>query len=179
MHERQRQHLARRMQAVGFLLAASIAACGGGGEQEQASVDTSTAAPAEQVATGPASGEQVYQRCATCHQPNGQGLPGTYPPLVGSQYVTASNVAVPIRVVIHGLQGPITVAGQQYNSVMPPYGTGVEMSNEEVAAVLTYVRSQWGNNAGPVTPEQVATERAATRAASGPTTAQELDEMLK
>lgn len=178
MRERHGQHLAGRMQMAALFLAATLAACGGGEEAEQAATDT-MAAPAEQVAAGPMTGEQVYQRCATCHQPDGKGLPGTYPPLTGSEYVTASNPAVPIRVVLHGLQGPITVAGTQYNSIMPAYGTGVEMSDEEVAAVLTYVRSSWGNTASPVTAQQVAAERSATRTSTGPATAQELDAMLK
>lgn len=177
MRERHGQHLAGRIKMAGLVLVAAVAACGGG-EKEQAATDT-TPAPAEQVATGPVTGEQVYQRCATCHQPDGKGLPGTYPPLTGSEYANAANPAVPIRVVIHGLQGPITVAGTQYNSIMPAYGTGVEMSDEEVAAVLTYVRSSWGNNASAVTPQQVAAERSATRTSTGPATAQELDAMLK
>lgn len=178
MQARKRQHLAGRILSSALLIAA-VAACGGGGEQ-QAATDTGAGAAATQTAAaGPASGEQIYQRCATCHMPDGKGMPGTYPPLAGAEYATAANPAVPIRVVIHGLQGPVTVAGTEYNSIMPAYGTGVEMSDEEVAAVLTYVRSQWGNNASPVTAEQVAQERAATRSATGPATAQELDAMMK
>lgn len=171
------QHRAGRILSTALLLAA-VAACGGGGEE--ATTDTGAGAAATQTAAaGPASGEQLYQRCATCHMPDGKGMPGTYPPLAGSEFATSANVAVPIRVVMHGMQGPVTVAGAEYNSIMPAYGTGVEMSDEEVAAVLTYVRSQWGNNASPVTAEQVATERAATRTATGPVTAEELKPLMQ
>ena len=61
---------------------------------------------------------------------------------------------------------------------MPQYGTGIQMSDQEVATVLTYVRQSWGNSASPVTPEQVAAERAAPRAASGPVTAEELEALM-
>jgi mono/diheme cytochrome c family protein len=105
-------------------------------------------------------------------------MPGAFPPLVGSEYATAANVAVPIRIVLHGLQGPITVKGVQYNSVMPAYGTGIVMSDEEVAAVLTYVRRSWGNSASAVTPADVAKERSAARSRTGPMTAEELRSLL-
>lgn len=177
MQSSKRQHLAARILTIALLFAA-VAACGGGGEQ--ATTDTGAGAASTQTAAaGPASGEQLYQRCATCHMPDGKGMPGTYPPLAGSEYANASNPAVPIRIVLHGMQGPVTVAGTEYNSIMPAYGTGVEMSDEEVAAVLTYVRSQWGNNASPVTAEQVATERGASRTATGPVTAQELQPLMQ
>jgi mono/diheme cytochrome c family protein len=121
----------------------------------------------------------VYtQICVTCHQANGQGTPGAFPPLAGAEYATASNPAVPIRIVLRGMQGPVTVKGAQYNGVMAPFGTGVELSDEQVAAVLTYVRSSWGNSASAITPEQVASERAAAKAAGGAVTAGELTPLM-
>jgi mono/diheme cytochrome c family protein len=158
-----------------------LAACGGGDKQPAGDTGAAaqTAAAPAAAAGGAQSGEQVYQRCMTCHQANGAGIPGTYPPLAGSEYANAANPAVPIRVVLHGLQGPVTVKGQQFNGLMPAYGTGIEMSDAEVAAVLTYVRSSFGNNAGPVTPEQVAQERAAQRTQTGAATAAELDALMK
>lgn len=125
-----------------------------------------------------ASGAELYTRCVTCHQANGEGMAGAFPPLTGSEWVTG-NPAVPIRVVLHGVQGPITVKGQQYNSMMLPYGTGQPMSDAEVAAVLTHVRASFGNNASPVTAAQVATERAATSSRTTPWTAGDLAGMLK
>jgi mono/diheme cytochrome c family protein len=125
------------------------------------------------------SGEQLYQRCVSCHQLNGQGTPGVFPPLAGSEYATAANVAVPIRVVINGLSGPITVKGGEYTGVMPAYGVGVEMTDQEVADVLTYVRSSWGNTAGAVTAADVARERTAKRDTRGATTAEELRRLMR
>jgi mono/diheme cytochrome c family protein len=161
--------------ALGVLTAAA-GACGG--ERKEAGGE-SAAAPPVAEAPAAASGEQLYQRCVTCHMANGEGTPGVFPPLAGSEYATAANVEVPIRVLMHGLSGPVTVKGTEYNGVMPQYGTGIEMTNEEVAAVLTYVRSSWGNSAGPVTPEDVARVRAAERKATGPATAEELDALMK
>lgn len=105
--------------------------------------------------------------CVQCHQPTGQGIPGTYPPLAGSDWITGSEERV-IRIVLHGLNGPITVAGQNYNNVMTPFG-GI-LSDEQIAHVLTYIRTntEWGNDAGEVAPEKVQEVRAAT--ASRPAT---------
>jgi mono/diheme cytochrome c family protein len=160
------------------LITASLIGACAGGDGPEATGDT---AAAPSVATGtPAagSGEQLYQRCVTCHQANGQGVPGAFPPLAGSEFATAANPAVPIRVVLHGMQGPVTVGGQQFSGMMPQYGTGIAMTDQEVAAVLTYVRQSFGNNASAITPEQVAAERAAQRTATGPVTAEELHAMM-
>lgn len=150
-----------------------LAACGGGERTPGRDTTRTAAAPAAMT------GEQLYQqRCVTCHQPNGQGVPNTYPPLAGSEYATAANVAVPIRVLMHGMQGPVTVKGQRFESVMPAYGLGIEMSDDEVAAVLTYVRSAWGNTASAVTPQDVARVRAEPRSQAGAVTADELRAMM-
>jgi mono/diheme cytochrome c family protein len=165
------------------------AVCSGG--ERQVTSDTGAAAEYTPVAStqapvppqgatsgGAGSGEQLYQRCVTCHQANGQGLAGAFPPLAGSEYATANKAAVPIQVVLHGLQGPITVKGAQYNGVMPAYGTGIEMSDDEVAAVLTYVRTAWGNKASAITAQQVAAERERKRSTSGAMTAAELKSLM-
>jgi len=105
--------------------------------------------------------------CATCHQATGMGVPGVYPPLVKSEWANGSEERV-IRILLHGLQGPIKVEGKDYNSVMPAIGPGgYNFSDEKIAAVLTYVRQEWGNNAPPVTKEKVAEIR--TKAAAGRT----------
>ena len=149
-------------------LAVVLTACGGG----KPAADGAAPAAATVQAAGP-DGAALSARCAACHQPTGLGLPGAYPPLAGSE-IANGPAAIPIRIVLRGLIGPITVHGQQYNNVMPAYGTMVEMSDAEVAAVLTYVRSQWGNTGGPVTAEQVAAERAATANHPGQWSAAEL-----
>jgi mono/diheme cytochrome c family protein len=154
------------------LLAVGAVACGGG---DKPSTDTA-ATPA--AATAPA-GEALYtQRCSSCHQANGEGLAGVYPPLSGSEYATAANVGVPIRVLIHGIQGPITVKGAQFNSLMPAYGLGIVMSDAEVASVLTYVRSSWGNSASAVTAADVARVREESKGHTGAITAELLKPLM-
>lgn len=132
----------------------------------------STAAAAPAVAT--ADGAAIYQRCMACHQANGEGMPGAFPPLAGSEWVNGP-AARPIAIVIHGLQGEITVKGAKYNSQMMPYGTNVPMSDDEIAAVLTYVRSNFGNSAPAVTPAEVAKVRTATAARTTALTQKELE----
>lgn len=96
--------------------------------------------------------------CNTCHQVNGVGVPGAIPPLVGSDWVTGSEERL-IRVVLYGLTGPIKVNGVDYNSAMPAFGkvagSGFNWTDDRVAAVLTYIRQEWGNQAGPVDPAKV------------------------
>jgi len=99
-------------------------------------------------------GEKVYgARCASCHQPTGQGVPGAFPPMAGSEFVTGKPEEH-AKIVLNGLNGSITVKGQSYNGVMPAWKD--VLSDREIAAVLTYERNTWGNHAGVVTPDQVA-----------------------
>ena len=81
------------------------------------------------------------------------GLPGAFPPLADSPIVTETDPGKLIRIVLHGLQGPIEVQGITYISVMPP--PGASLTDQDVADVLTYVRSAWGNEAAPVAVEAV------------------------
>jgi mono/diheme cytochrome c family protein len=101
--------------------------------------------------------------CVSCHQASGAGLPPAFPPLVKSDWVTGSEERL-IRVVLHGLQGPIKVNGVDYNSAMPAFGrvagSGYNWTDDKVAAVLTYIRQEWGNQAGPISTEKVAEVRA-------------------
>ncbi len=161
--------------------AACLAGCGGekssGGAVQTASATPAPAATPAAAAAAP-DGRQLYQRCAVCHQPTGVGVPGAFPPLAGSEWATAANAALPIRVVLHGLQGTITVKGQKFNGSMPAYGTAQPMNDADVAAVLTYVRSAGGNTAAAVTADEVAKERAATASHSAPFTAAELTSLL-
>ncbi|MBC5826212.1 MAG: cytochrome b N-terminal domain-containing protein, partial [Candidatus Eremiobacteraeota bacterium] len=103
---------------------------------------------------GPAvSGQTVYAtNCASCHNANGQGLPGTFPPLAGNTFVTGDAGKV-INVLQHGLVGAINVNGKQFNGAMPAWQS--KLSPAEIAAVITYIRSTWGNKAAPVTEAQV------------------------
>lgn len=86
--------------------------------------------------------------CSACHQANGQGIPGAFPPLANSEWVLA-DPAVSVAIVHDGLQGPINVNGNSFEGIMPAFsGT---LTDEEIAAVLTYIRSAWGNSAAEVT----------------------------
>lgn len=120
------------------------------------------------------TGAEVYATCSACHQANGQGVPGAFPPLAGSEWVTGK-ADIPIAIVLHGLQGQITVKGQKYNGVMAPWGT--TFNDDQVAAVVTYIRSQWGNKAPAVTKADVARVRAATKARKGAFTEAELKKL--
>jgi len=151
-------------------IALLLTACGGGGDTPSA--EAPAAEPTTTVAGGP-DGQSLYGRCAACHQANGAGLAGAFPPLSASEWVTG-DPTIPIKVVLHGLQGEINVAGSTYNSVMLPYGGTGEMNDAEVAAVLTYVRSAFGNSAPAVTADEVAAVRAATSGRTTPWTAEEL-----
>lgn len=100
---------------------------------------------------------KIYQsNCGACHQASGEGLPGQFPPLAGSDWMT-QDPETPVRIVLLGLQGPIEVQGTTYNGVMP---SQAHLSDEQLAGVLTWVRQQWGNEASEVDPALVATLRA-------------------
>jgi mono/diheme cytochrome c family protein len=163
----------------------SLTACGGdkpadtapAGSAPPANATTPTDSSAPVAAAGAASmqkGQEVYGRCIACHQQNGAGVPGAFPPLAGSEWITGP-VARPIAIVLHGLQGELTVKGTTYNGMMLAYGTGVAMTDEEIAAVLTYVRSSFGNSASAVTVEEVAKVRASTAGRSTPLTQKDLE----
>jgi len=105
----------------------------------------------------PSDGKSVFLlNCAACHQPNGRGG-GPYPPLAGNAVVTAADSSGVIATVLNGRTGPITVNGVQYSGNMPSWR---ELSDADVAAVLTYVRSAWHNDAPAVSEDQVAAARA-------------------
>ncbi|MDR0352954.1 MAG: cytochrome c, partial [Opitutaceae bacterium] len=108
-----------------------------------------------------AQGKKLFAICATCHQASGAGLPGAYPPLAGSEWANGSEERV-IRILLHGLTGELKVHGQTYNGNMPAFGPGggYNWNDDKIAAVLTYVRQEWGNASAPISAEQVTTIRA-------------------
>jgi mono/diheme cytochrome c family protein len=111
-------------------------------------------------------GQQVFSaRCSACHQLTGLGIPGVFPPLAGSEWVQGSPKIV-ASIVLHGILGEITVKGNTYKGAMPVFGA--LLSDDEIAAVTTYVRSSWGNKAPPITPEMVKAQREATKAQAAP-----------
>jgi len=125
------------------------------------------AASAERV-----DGAAVFSgHCAACHQATGLGLPGVFPPLALSEYVNGDPGRL-ARLVLRGLTGPVTVAGAAFNGAMPAWADQLE--DAEIAAVLTYVRSHFGNNAAPLSADAVAAARAATASRAAPWTVPEL-----
>jgi len=105
-----------------------------------------------------AKGQALFiSTCAACHQASGEGLPGVFPPLKGNAAVNDANPTMHIHAILHGLQGA-NVGGIVYPSPMPPFAT--TLSDADIAAIINYERSSWGNHGAPVTNEQVAAERA-------------------
>ncbi|MGB6105218.1 MAG: cytochrome c [Pusillimonas sp.] len=119
--------------------------------------DFNVAAPS---AGGAVNGAQIYTaQCVACHQASGQGLPGVFPPLAESEWVTGK-AALAVQIVLHGVTGELTVAGTSYNGVMPMFKD--KLDDAQIAAVVSYIRSSFGNAADPVDAAAVASERAAT-----------------
>lgn len=152
-----------RVGLVGLALALALTACTKSTEttstttttETSASPESSMAAASAAPANGAAAsdGAKVYStNCSSCHQASGQGVEGTFPPLAGNPVVTGDPKKV-IGIVKNGLNGKIEVKGHSYNGMMPAWGQ--QLSDGDIAAVITYVRSSWGNKAGAVTADQV------------------------
>jgi mono/diheme cytochrome c family protein len=122
-------------------------------------------------------GKAIYARdgfCITCHQKDGKGLPNAgFPPLTGTKWVIGSEDRL-IKIVLNGLYGPIEVAEQKYRGDVPMTPFGAMLKDEEVAAVLTYVRNAFGNRAPTVLPDKVRKVRASAKAKKGFYTPEEL-----
>jgi mono/diheme cytochrome c family protein len=138
--------------------------------------------PTKTAAAGPVItpamlGKRVYSTtCIACHQANGQGTPGVYPPLAGSEWAQGSEERI-VRIVLHGLTGPIHVEGKDFNNTMAALGGALK--DDQIANALTYVRQEWGNNAPAVSPETVARIRAETAGRTAPWTSAELEKFSK
>jgi len=128
---------------------------GGAAPDAPAGRDVLTVLPA-QAGGGPAPGEYATY-CAACHQANGQGMPGAFPSLVNDPIVNGDPHYL-ARVVLYGLQGRIVVNGKPYSSAMS--GFADKMNDVQMADLLTYIRSSWGNKAAEVSPDVVKAERA-------------------
>lgn len=121
-------------------------------------------------------GKRVFtQNCAVCHQASGLGVPGQFPPLAGSEWVMGKEWHGDnhiVKIVLNGLQGTVEVKGQKFNNAMAPWG-GV-LKDDQIAAVLTYVRNEWGNQAPPISKEFVAKIREKNKDRKDPWTQKEL-----
>lgn len=119
----------------------------------------------ERAANGPAAagpaqdpmvlGKEVFGSCIQCHQEDGKGVAGTTPPLVDSEYVLGDKRRL-AAILLNGINGEFVVKGQTYNSQMPAWNV---RDDEELAAVITYIRATWGNKADRVSKEFVAAVR--------------------
>jgi mono/diheme cytochrome c family protein len=152
-----------------FMAGSSFTGWGGAGLYDQGpgapivavGASTAVAAPLDPMAMG----KQVYSgNCANCHQASGAGQPGSYPPLAGSEWVLGDKTTLE-AIMLHGLQGPLTVAGGSYGTQQMP-GWSTALTDEKIAAVMTYIRASWGNSGDPVKPEDVTAARAKVAAQS-------------
>jgi mono/diheme cytochrome c family protein len=123
-----------------------------------------------------AIGRRLYTaNCSSCHQPTGLGVPGQYPPLAGSEWVLGEDGWGENhlgKIMLHGLQGPIQVRGNPYNGNMPAQRAALK--DDQIAHILTYIRQEWGNAAGPIFPEGIASLRALHDSRTQPWTEAEL-----
>lgn len=123
---------------------------------------------------GPVDGAEVYQRaCANCHFSHGQGAPGQYIPLAGSRLLM-EETELAIAVTLHGMKGRYLMNGSVYNGEMGPWGT---LSDEEIAAVLTWARNSWGNAGPAVSVAEVQEVRARLAGRESPWTWPELESL--
>ena len=120
------------------------------------------------IATSGASkvdGKQIYAgKCIACHQGNGNGVAGVFPPLAASDWVTGDEKTL-THILLHGINGEIEVKGVVYKGAMPAWKT---LSDDELAAVMSYIRSDWGNTAPAIKPATVKEQREATKDQTGP-----------
>jgi nitrite reductase (NO-forming) len=127
----------------------------GGGIQEIATGEEERVFPLSRAEQIEAGGRLYAQNCAACHQVNGQGIEGAFPPIAASDYLL-EDVDRAIGVITNGLSVPIEVNGVAYNGVMP----AVHLSDYDVANVMTYILNSFGNDGGDVDPSRVARVRA-------------------
>jgi mono/diheme cytochrome c family protein len=120
-------------------------------------------------------GKRVFtQNCMVCHQTTGLGIPGQFPPLVGSEWVLGQDWHGDnhlVKILLKGLQGPVQVKGVTYNNAMPPWS---QLTDEQIATVLTYIRSEWGNAASPISAAYVKEIRDKTTDRTEPWTMKDL-----
>lgn len=123
-----------------------------------------------------ASGKRLYTvNCASCHQAGGGGVAGQYPPVAGADLVLSQGGYGEnhlVKVMLHGLVGPLQVSGAMYNGNMP--GWAGSLKDEQIAHILTFMRQEWGNQAGAISKEGIAAIRAEMASRTDPWTDAEL-----
>lgn len=122
------------------------------------------------------TGQRIYVRlCQSCHQQDGRGITGVFPPLAGSDWVNGPSEK-PVSIVIHGMHGPIIRDGIRYDAAMP--GFGRLLSDEDVAAVVSYIRGAFGNDTPEILPGEVKQVRERAGDRGEPWTETELRELI-
>ena len=112
-----------------------------------------------------ADGKDLFvARCVACHQTTGEGVPGVFPPLSGSEWVSGRD-SILIAILLHGVQGEIFVKGNKFQGTMPVFGT---LDDADIAAILSYVRSNWGNRSPAISASAVKTVREETKGRQTP-----------
>ncbi len=110
-------------------------------------------------------GKQLFgAKCAACHQGSGLGVAGVFPPVAASEWVLGDEKIL-ANILLHGINGEMVVKGNTYKGAMPAWNA---LSDDEIAAVLTYIRSDWGNAAPPIKPETIKSQRELTKARTEP-----------
>jgi mono/diheme cytochrome c family protein len=110
-------------------------------------------------------GKQLYgSKCAACHQATGLGVPGVFPPLAGSEWVVGDEKVL-THLVLHGVTGDMEVKGTTYKGAMPAWHA---MADDELAALMSYIRSDWGNKAPEIVTDTVKAQREATKSRTEP-----------
>jgi mono/diheme cytochrome c family protein len=131
--------------------------------------DRRTAVDFQQTAAaagGAVDGAQIYTaQCLACHQATGKGLPGVFPPLAESEWVTGKD-ALAVQIVLHGINGEISVGGTTYKGAMPAFKD--KLDDKQIAAVLSHVRTSFGNAASKIDAATVAAQRTATASQAAP-----------
>lgn len=123
-----------------------------------ASVGMSAQAAGDSYQYDAAKGQTLYMNnCAACHQASGEGIPSAFPPLKGNPVVLDANPTTQIKTVLNGRTGKITVLGKDYDGVMQSFK---QLKDTEIADIINYERSSWGNNGKHMTAQDVATIRA-------------------
>lgn len=122
-------------------------------EEEYTPLENTVAQIQDQKSESYQRGKEIYMDfCIACHLPNGKGIPGTFPPLDGSNWLTEKRIES-IHAVKFGLKGPISVNGKEYDNIMVSQG----LTDQEVADVMNYINNSWSNAVKkPVTVEEVA-----------------------
>ena len=110
-------------------------------------------------------GKQLFgAKCAACHQGSGLGVAGVFPPVAASEWVLGDEKILS-NILLHGVNGEMVVKGIKYNGAMPAWKS---LSDDELAAVLTYIRSDWGNAAPPIKADTIKSQRELTKARTEP-----------